>query len=131
MNCSVCKVTVNPFEGWLYKTTKYRNSRGYHCKCDNCHTGKTPKPKSKNLGVNQAKKIVKECKTTVINEICYINYRGIELAGYHPFDLTQSYYSSGINAELCKMNDCDDMTTKAEEYLQETIDDMIAKALES
>lgn len=46
-NCSVCKAFVLEWEGFLYKNTKYSNSKGYHVKCKGCHTGENQKQQQK------------------------------------------------------------------------------------
>lgn len=63
-NCSECRKHIEAQEGYLFKNTKYRTSKGYHVKCEDCFTGATAKrireeekaSKGKTLSVNFAKK---------------------------------------------------------------------------
>src|SRR4028119_1896816 len=63
-NCSECKEYVEAHEGYVFKNTKYRTSRGYYVKCEDCVTDVTAKRfkneeeknKSKTLSIHFAKK---------------------------------------------------------------------------
>ena len=72
-NCSDCRTLVEIGTGYLFKNTKYRNSKGYHVKCQLCYDGTTEKlrreadrlSRPKTLSLTFAKKWVKSLNLVV------------------------------------------------------------------
>lgn len=96
-NCSGCKQYVEAYQGFLFKNTKFRNSRGYHTKCNDCYTGETAKrlreeakcAKGKTLSLAFAKKWCDSLEIKFIKseweDYCEVYDKEMLILGYSDF----------------------------------------------
>lgn len=105
-NCSECGKYIESRQGYLFKNTKYRNSRGYHAKCEDCCSGATAKrlkqaekemPTRKTLSITFAKKWCESLQFKIITDdwgvYCEVHNNGTCILGWCPilFGCRQEY----------------------------------------
>ena len=140
-NCSACGNYIEPQAGYLFKNTRYRNSRGHHVKCEDCCTGVTAKrlrevqklTRGKTLSVTFAKKWLESLDVKTIKDewgvYCEVYYEGVLILGYcNACEGWQEYPNSDWCQEQAqRLQGC--FTDKAIDYICETLTELIQEKL--
>lgn len=135
-NCSECRSSIAPQQGYLFKNTKYRTSKGYHVKCEDCVTGVTArrireaeKAQCKTLSVTFAKKWCEKLYVKILKDefgvYCEVYDNGTLILGYcNAFEGWQEYPTEDWCEEQAKKMK-GSFSTKAIEYICETLTEAI------